>query len=399
MRIAICTMAAPWPARPTLSLYNAHQAAALTEIGAPTQLTAVVPYVPRALAKVAPRFKDHAERPLRYEFAGASIRIVRTVYGSPRFFRMKLSPRAPWLTARIMTLSIGRRLDRALAEFRPDVLLFHNGFLWGDAARKVSRRLGVPYAIIEHDVLPSDPNSPQGRYYRAIAADARKIFVVGRNLLSQARDDLGLSQAMFVSNGAQLPTDAQRAAPRPEKWNGQKLVLCVGSFIERKGHAQLLEAFAAANVPGARLLIVGAPSAPIRELIENLALGDRVEIIPAMVQQELLQYMVWADVFALPSWDEPWGLVYAEAMGAETPVILTSSCGMASEVTHGVHGWIVPPRSVPELTDALRAALLSADLKQMGRAGRGLVEGRLTWRKNAEAVLAALRESGVPERA
>ncbi len=393
MRIALCTMAAPWPKRPGLSIYNAHQAAALTQAGAPTLLVAMTPYVPRWLGRAVPRLRDHAERPLEYEFLGAKTRVVRALYGHPRFVRLQVAPRAPRLTGRALSLTMGRRLDRAVAPFEPDALIFHNAALWGDLARRMSQRMGLPYAIIEHDVLPRNPRTREGRFYCDVVSEAQAIFVVGKNLLSQLRDGLGLKHTLFIPNGACLPTDEQRRTPRPEHWKGKRVILCAGAPIERKGHAVLVDAFSRANVPNSLLVFVGAPPAAVRAQIERLGIAERVEILSAMSQNEFLQRLVWADLFALPSWDEPFGLVYAEALGAETPIILTSSCGMASEIEHGEHGWIVPPKDAPALAEELRYALLDADLGAMGRAGRELVERRFTWRRNAESVVAGLRMS------
>jgi glycosyltransferase involved in cell wall biosynthesis len=117
-----------------------------------------------------------------------------------------------------------------------------------------------------------------------------------------------------------------------------------------------------------------------------------------MSQEDLKQWMVWADLFAMPSWSEAFGLVYVEALACRTPVLMTTDCGLAPQLRLAVHepsrehhGWLVPPRNIGAVADALDDALLHpAHLEQMGSAGRDFVRRRFTWRQNAVELLAGL---------
>src|SRR2546421_12191522 len=126
------------------------------------------------------------------------------------------------------------------------------------------------------------------------------------------------------------------------------------------------------------------------DVINPAGLADRRGLTEPMPQEQVQQYMAWADVFALASRWESFGLVFTEAMGAQTPIICTSSCGIASFIQPGVHGWIVPPGEHAPLVVALREALTTADLKKMGEAGRTLVTGKFTWDSNARQLLQML---------
>ena len=67
-----------------------------------------------------------------------------------------------------------------------------------------------------------------------------------------------------------------------------------------------------------------------------------------------------ADCFVAPSTDEPFGLVYLEAMACELPVIGTRSGGPPSfiNVTPGERdGWLVPPDDEHALADAMVEAI------------------------------------------
>ena len=49
------------------------------------------------------------------------------------------------------------------------------------------------------------------------------------------------------------------------------------------------------------------------------------------------------DLLLLPSWDEPFGLVVAEAMSIGTSVLVTERGGVGEYIEDGVNGWVLPP--------------------------------------------------------
>ena len=66
--------------------------------------------------------------------------------------------------------------------------------------------------------------------------------------------------------------------------------------------------------------------------------------------------MAAADVFAMPSVGEPFGLVYAEAMAMELPVVALDSGGAPEVVQHGITGLLSAPGDLDALADNLCAA-------------------------------------------
>ena len=94
-----------------------------------------------------------------------------------------------------------------------------------------------------------------------------------------------------------------------------------------KGVAELIRALAAArrSVPDAVLVVAGsdvtggAYSAELNELIHQLELDGAVHLLGR--RNDVADLMEAADVFAMPSRGEPFGLVYLEAMAKELPVV------------------------------------------------------------------------------
>ena len=98
-----------------------------------------------------------------------------------------------------------------------------------------------------------------------------------------------------------------------------------------------------------------------------------------------LRCLAAMDVFALPSYEEPFGLAITEAMAMELPVIACSSGGVAEIITHGVDGWLVEPRSASAIATALAALADDNDLRRkIGTAARKTVTARFTPRAQAD---------------
>ena len=179
----------------------------------------------------------------------------------------------------------------------------HDTILNGGVGIRLSRKLGIPFGLIDHDPIDMPPDSPMGRHFRRVGNAACVVFNVGLQGYLHNRDVLKLTNARLLPNGSAAPTEQQRRTRAPRNGMGKRWC-CVWRLHRAKGHKELLRAFAEANVPNTVLVIVGEPPPHIRDLTAELKLGDRVEFVPNMPLQEVQQYMVWADLFALPSWWE-----------------------------------------------------------------------------------------------
>jgi glycosyltransferase involved in cell wall biosynthesis len=108
-------------------------------------------------------------------------------------------------------------------------------------------------------------------------------------------------------------------------------------------------------------------------------------------QTELPEYFVIADVFVLPSTDEPWGLVINEAMNFGLPIITTDKVGAFPDlVKSGEIGFIYPVGDIEELAKCLLKLLKDSELrKKMGKHSLEIIS-KWSFREDAEGILAAL---------
>ncbi len=105
----------------------------------------------------------------------------------------------------------------------------------------------------------------------------------------------------------------------------EKIVLAVGQFIPRKGFDVLLKATKRLDKPIGIYFVGGEPTEEYLKLKEDLEIYN-VHFIGFKKKEELRKYYLAADVFALPTREDIWGLVVNEAMAYGLPVVTTTSC-------------------------------------------------------------------------
>ena len=141
--------------------------------------------------------------------------------------------------------------------------------------------------------------------------------------------------------------------------DGEARILTVGSLKQQKNHAMLIRAFAVlARKRPARLVIVG--EGPLRRELEQVAategVADRV-MMPGFALDPW-PYFASADVFALSSDYEGFGLVLVEAMFSGLPVVSTDCQSGPREILDGGRfGALTPVGDVAALAEAIEAAL------------------------------------------
>src|SRR5262249_15964472 len=84
-----------------------------------------------------------------------------------------------------------------------------------------------------------------------------------------------------------------------------------------------------------------------------------------------------AELFVLPSLEDGFGFVAAEAMACGLPVVVTDQCGAAEWLRPGETGWVIPAGAAESLAAVVEPAPANGGgLGEMGRAARLAVEAR-----------------------
>jgi glycosyltransferase involved in cell wall biosynthesis len=140
-----------------------------------------------------------------------------------------------------------------------------------------------------------------------------------------------------------------------------RIILYVGRLIEQKGVFDLLQAFQMLSdeSPDLGLLIVG--SGEREEQYQNFCRINHLRNVffEGFVQQEELPfYYAISDVFVLPTYSDPWGLVLNEAMACGLPVISSGAAGAAYDlIADNINGYIFKRGDIQQLSNYLRNIL------------------------------------------
>ena len=135
--------------------------------------------------------------------------------------------------------------------------------------------------------------------------------------------------------------------------DGNFVFLFCGATIARKGFDVLLAAFdrVCERQPAARLRVVG-PRGDAAGLLDARA-GRPIAVSGPVGQAELAGELRRADCLVLPSRNDSYGMVVAEALACGLPVLVSDMVGAKALVTPGENGWIVPAGDAAALADRM----------------------------------------------
>jgi glycosyltransferase involved in cell wall biosynthesis len=188
-----------------------------------------------------------------------------------------------------------------------------------------------------------------------------------------------------------LSTRAADLRAGREERSGAVTVLSVARLAPEKGLDVLLHAAARAAV---KVVLVGG--GPLRGSLEHLArsLGVDARFAGVLPWESLVEEYVAADVFALLSRHEPWGVVVNEAAACGLPLVLSDRVGAAPDLLHdGENGILVPADDVEATAAALQRVGGDAELRaRFGARSRELAAG-WGYGPSVEAFVAAVVEA------
>ncbi len=172
----------------------------------------------------------------------------------------------------------------------------------------------------------------------------------------------------------------------------EPVVLFLGRLHFKKGLDLLIPAFDALRreLPDAQLVIAGPENddygAKVRGWVRERGLDQAVHFVGMLTGDDVVQAYVDADVFALPSYTENFGMTVAEAMACGLPVVISDQVNIHAEVAHAGAG-VVTRCDAAEVANALHTLLGDVERRRtMGQAGRRLVQQRYTWPLVVEAL-------------
>ncbi len=372
-------------------LFVHEQIMALGELGVKSQVLSPTPWVPRILWR-DPRHRRRGQKPREATRDGVFAEYPRV-----------LQPPRHLLFDRLGDLAY-RRL-RSMPSLRAggyDLLHAHQALPDGALAQRLAADLDVPYVVTVH------------------GADVYQHFRIGGAVERRGKEVLRAADAVMANSSAvagllEGVVEPERltvvlngttglgasVAPADDYLAGEPLVLTVGYLIERKGIDDLIAAVGRLRRDRRRVHLAIVGDGRLLHALEEQAaaegVADSVHFLGRLPHARVLALMARAQLFALPSRDEAFGLVYTEAMAQTTPVLATRGEGPGDFIEDGVNGYMVPARDPGAIARVIAGVLDDPErAAAIGAAGRVTALG-LSWQRNARLTLAVYKHVlGIP---
>jgi D-inositol-3-phosphate glycosyltransferase len=264
----------------------------------------------------------------------------------------------------------------------------------GDTAEPTGRVIGEEQVVAAADALVASTAEEGEDLVQLYDADPERVHVVAP----------GVDLELFTPGGPDGRAHARRELGLPAD---RDVVLFAGRVQPLKAPDVLVRALGLLAAQGRDvplLVVLGGPSGrptAVRELqalAASTGLADHVLFRPPVPRHELARWYRAADVVAMPSRSESFGLVAVEAQATGTPVLASAVGGLRSVVTDGVSGRLVRGHDPQVWADAIAALLADTAAREtLGRAARRHAE-RFGWDGAAEQVLKVYALAGARRR-
>jgi glycosyltransferase involved in cell wall biosynthesis len=291
------------------------------------------------------------------------------------------------------TPGLGAVLESACREAQP--CLIHDHGVWLHAnhiAAKTARRLDLRRIVSPRGML--EGWSLQHRRVKKriawIAYQRRDLstadaFCATSEGEAHAIVALGLSRPVAV-----IPNGVEAAPPhpRPPRSDTSRRLVFLSRLHPKKGLLDLVAAWSKVPRDGWTLTIAGPDEGGHRREVEAAAahagVGHQITFAGAVEGAAKSALLASADLFALPSYSENFGMAIAEALAAGVPVITTRATPWGELQSLDCGWWI--ETGVEPLAAALREAMGLSDARraEMGANGTALMSRRYSWASVAD---------------
>jgi len=303
-----------------------------------------------------------------------------------------------------------------------------NSHYWdaGLAGQALANRFGIAHVHTPHSIgawkrdnMDGDPEELEKKYnFRKRIREEKVIYdecdlliattPTQRDILCDGVYDVPLDKIRVIPPGYDdqrffpMSLSSRRVLKQHLGLNGP-VVLALGRIAKNKGYDLLLRAMPPVfqRVPESRLVLAVGSTAPneseiemirsLHRLADELGISDRVVFKDYITDDQLADYYRAADVFALSSRYEPFGMTAIESMACGTPTVVTTEGGLCEQVAWGIEALYANPFDPEAFGHAIVAVLQHPQVSaQLSKFGPRKARSRFTWTGVAQQLLMSL---------
>ena len=276
-----------------------------------------------------------------------------------------------------------------------DVVEVHGLFVFATLVGcRFAARVGVPFVVRPLGMLDRwslQQHAWKKRPYLHLIERHHLREAAAIHATSESEAD-GVRALGFGDTVRVIPLGVELPAIRTARDRDQSVVevLYLSRLHPKKNVSLLLRAVHAARSQGGKLRLTIAGSGPdgyrakLEEEAALLSLGDSVRFTGHADGDAKRALFAGADIFALPSSQENFGIAVAEALAVGLPVIISDQVAIASEVRRARAGLVVPVDVGAMAHGLLTLANDSSLRREMGQRGTTLAAESFSWPRTAE---------------
>ena len=188
---------------------------------------------------------------------------------------------------------------------------------------------------------------------------------------------------IIIPNGVVIKTSQNEGNENRE--TDENTLIFVGRLDRIKGIFQLVKAMKKVDKK-IKLVMIGdgMNRGELEELIDTEGVADRVQLVGAQSNDNVLNWVKRGFALVCPSFHETQGIVLLEANTCGKAVAAANVGGVPEVVTHGYNGLLFNPHDVQEIADAINELYRNPEkTKEMGENGRKVVAEKFNWTKIA----------------
>lgn len=263
-----------------------------------------------------------------------------------------------------------KKIQKIIDDFQPHII--HGAVYEGVTMAAINGFIkGVPIVILEETSDPQNRSVKADFLLRIFSFAAQKFIAIAPNVADYLRNTAKVSskKVITINNGVEIPrqVSAQEIKSLRTQFTLNEDDFVIGTvgrlFNDHKKITDIIEAiYLLKNFEKIKLLIVGSgrDEQLIKQKVIDLGVEDKV--IFTGYQFDTAPFYKLMDIFCIASQREGFGLVAAEAMLHQLPVIATRVGGLQNVVVDGETGILIPPHQPKEIANAIIKLHESADL-------------------------------------
>jgi glycosyltransferase involved in cell wall biosynthesis len=257
----------------------------------------------------------------------------------------------------------------------------------------LKRKLNIPIILTEHHYGTGGVTNPKENpkivniIIKNIYKEVTKVYVTGNTQLKFVRDLTGRKDIKKISLGTDLKDFNPNKYNKDikSKYKNKRIILNVSRLDKRKNISDFIKSakIVLSKFPETYFLIIGKgkEKEKLKKLIENLNLEKNVLLLGYVPDKELLEYYATADIFALTSKYEGFGIVYCEALASGTPVV-SYDMTASREILEDSGAGIITNQNYMDFSKGLIRLLGDESiLKEYSENARTYVKQKFSWNK------------------